>query len=143
MTVEILSVTPNAVAGIWPAILPMLEKPIGLSQGCYLPEDVVAACQLGHMQLWVAAESEEVLAAYVTEITAYPRKRVIRAVFAGGKPHSMTRWLEPMVQAIEDFGKAVGCASITAMGRRGWSRVVEGEEVATVLWRDFPAMEMH
>lgn len=143
MSIEILGVTPNAVAVAWKTALPLLEKPISMSQGCYLPEDVAAACQMGEMQLWLAADGEEVVAAYVTEVTTYPRKRVVRAVFAGGKPHTIQHWLDPMVDGIETWARAIGCVAITAMGRKGWARVVEGEEVATVLWRDFPAMEMH
>lgn len=141
--IEIISVPPQAVATVWPDAMPLLARPIEMSKGCYLPEDVLGACQAGHMQLWIAADGEDLVAAYVTEITNYPRKKVIRAVFAGGKPHTMDRWLEPMTAAIEDMGKQFGCSSITAMGRKGWAKIVEGEEIAVVLWRDFPPMELH
>lgn len=143
MTVEILLVTPNAIETAWRSAGPLLAKPISMSQGCFEPEDVVYACQLGNMNLWLAHDGEEVVAAYVTEVTSYPRKRVVRAVFAGGKPHTMDQWLDPMIDAIEFWARRIGCMAITAMGRKGWARVVEGEEIATVLWRDFPAMEMH
>lgn len=145
MTVEILPVMPNAVAAIWPAALPLLAPSISESRGCYLPEDVLVACQMtamqpGGMDMLIAAEGNDLLAAYTLEISNYPRKRVGRAVFAGGKPQTMKLWLGPMVEAIDEWCKTRGCVSVTAMGRRGWSKVVEGEEVATVLWRDFPDM---
>lgn len=141
--VEILPIPPTAVAVAWPQALPLLEKPIGMSKGCYLPEDVLAACQTGGMQLWLAAEGEDLLAAYVTEIVDYPRKRIVRAAFAGGVPQTMDRWLEPMVNMIEAWSKQVGCQSFAATGRKGWSRKVEGEEIGVILWRDYPAMELH
>jgi hypothetical protein len=95
------------------------------------------------MQLWLAVDESGVLAAYVTEIIQYPRKRRVRATFAGAKPHTMDKWLEAMVAAIEEWSKGWKCQGIEAMGRKGWSRVVDGEEVGVYLCRDYPAMELH
>lgn len=139
MTIEIYQVPAPVVPSVWPDALALLEEPIARSQGCYLPEDVLQALALGLMDLWLAAKGEEIVAAYVTEIVHFPRKRMLRATFAGGAPHTMDEWLEPMVRALEEGAKACGCAGMMAMGRRGWTKVVEGKEVATVIWRDFPA----
>ena len=141
--VEILQVPVEAVAGAWPMALPHLMPAVEMSRGCFEPEDIELLCARGDMQLWLAVDGEDVLAAYVTEIVQYPRKRRIRAVFAGGKPHTMDHWLEPMVQAIEAFSKAWSCSGIEAVGRKGWSKVVDGEIVGTYLCRDYAAMEMH
>ena len=68
MAIEILAITPNAVAFAWRTALPLLEKPIGMSQGCYLPEDVLEACQTGNMQMWLAADGEDVVAAFCSAL---------------------------------------------------------------------------
>lgn len=148
MSVEIIPVAPPAVAGIWPIVEPLLVKSIELSQGCYLPEDVREACQLGiwqqgGMQLLVAAEEEEVVAAYCMEVFHTPRKRVLNARFAGGLPHSMDKWLEPMLAEIESMRKQLECAATMAVGRKGWAKVVEGREVGIVLWRESAGLELH
>lgn len=142
-SIEILQVPVDAVPTVWPDALPHLLPPIEMSRGCFEPEDVERLCAHGDMQLWLAADGEDVLAAYVTEIVQYPRKRRIRAVFAGGKPHTMDQWLEPMVQAIEAFSRQWACQGIEAMGRKGWTKVVDGEVVGTYLCRDYPAVELH
>lgn len=141
--VEILQIPADAVPHAWPMAEPHLKPAIEMSRGCYEPEDVAKLCLAGAMQLWLASEGETVMASYVTEIVQYPRKRRVRATFAGGQPHTMDRWLEPMVSAIEAWSRVWGCQGIEAMGRKGWSRVVEGEVVGTFLARDFPAMEMN
>lgn len=141
--VEIIPVPPSLVPTVWGDALQYLREPIGMSQGCYEPEDVFRFCCSADMGLWLAVEGEEVLAAYVVEIVNYPRKRRVRATFAGGKPHSMAQWLEPMVNAIEDWSKHMGCQGIEAMGRKGWTKVVDGKEIGTYICRDYPAMEMH
>ena len=131
------------VAHAWPMALPHLRPAIEMSRGCYEPEDVERLCAAGAMQLWLATEGDGVTAAYVTEIVQYPRKRRVRATFAGGTPNTMTRWLEPMVEAIETWSRLWDCEGIEAMGRKGWSRVVEGEAMGTFICRDYPAMEVH
>lgn len=140
---EILQIPSPLVAGVWPQALPHLMPAIEMSRGCFEPEDVEGLCVSGGLQLWLAVEDEDVLAAYVTEIVQYPRKRRVRAVFAGGKPHTMEKWLEPMVAAIERWSKEWGCSGIEATGRKGWTKVVDGEVVGAYLCRDYPAGEMH
>lgn len=141
--VEILEVPAGAVPTMWPDALPHLMPAIEMSRGCFEPEDVEALCARGDMQLWLAVEGEDVLAAYVTEVVQYPRKRRIRAVFAGSKPHTMHRWLEQMVQAIEAFSRKWSCHGIEAMGRKGWPKVVDGEVIGVYLCRDYPAVGLH
>lgn len=141
--VEILLVPPPMVATVWPQALALLQPAIDLTRGCYEPEDVLAFCESGETQLWLAVEGEEIIAAYVTEIVNYPRKRRIRATFAGSRPHTMKEWLEPMVHSIELASRQWGCQGIEAFGRKGWSKFVDGEEVATFLCRDYPAMELN
>jgi hypothetical protein len=141
MPVEILRMHPAMVAEAWPMAMPLLAAPIEMSRGCFLPEDVQALCAAGNGQLWLAFEGDDVLSAYVTEIYQYPRKRVVRALFAGGKPGTMDRWLEPMVAAIERWARETWqCQGIEAIGRKGWTRVLDGEQVGVYLCRDFPAV---
>jgi hypothetical protein len=142
--VEIMQIPATLAEVAWPQALPLLTAPIGMSRGCFEPEDVLAICVSGGGQLWLAVDGEEAIAAYVTEIYQYPRKRVVRALFAGGKTGTMQRWLEPMVAAIEHWAREQwGCQGIEAVGRKGWSRMLDGEEVGVYLCRDFPAMEVH
>jgi hypothetical protein len=55
----------------------------------------------------------------------------------------MDRWLPQMVQALENEARRLGWAGLEAMGRKGWAKVVDGEQVGVFLCRDFPALELH
>ncbi len=141
--VDILIVPPSVVDAVWPAALELLIEPIGMTRGCYEPEDVYALCLAGKMALVIAAEGEELLAAYVVEIVTYPRKKRLRATFAGAVPHALDRWLPQMVEALEQESRRMGCSGLEALGRKGWTKVVDGEVVGTFMCRDFPAMELN
>jgi len=144
MSVEIVQVPGAAVPIIWPRTVELLAEPIALSRGCYEPEDVLTFCVSGDMCLWLAIDGEDVLAAYVVEIVRYPRKQRLRTVFAGAKPHTLEKWFEPMVAALDEFSKRCGCHGMEAAGRRGWSKFIDGEEVASFFVRDYPAQqELH
>lgn len=139
--IEIIAIPAPATVAAWPEAIKHLAEPIALSRGCYEPEDVFGYCQKGDMQLWLVAEDEAVLAACVTEIVNYPRKRVVRAVFCGGR--EMSKWLGLMDSTLEGWSKGWGCTGIELLGRRGWSRVVQGDVLSVVIRRDYPSMEVH
>ena len=141
--VEIMQIPSVATPQAWKMALPLLKEPIARTRGCYEEEDVFNFCCTGAMGLWLAVDDGEVLAAYVVEIVQYPRKRRLRATFAGAKPHSIDRWFERMVAALNEFRAQMGCDGMEAMGRRGWSKFIDGEEVASFFVRDYPAMELH
>lgn len=148
MTVEIILVPPPAVEVVWSSCEPLLQDSIDSMQGCYLPEDVKAACQMGMWQpggmtLLIAAKGEEILAAYTLETANFPRKRLLRVAFAGGKPHTRDEWLGEMVTAIDGVAKQIGALTVLAAGRRGWAKVLDAREVGVVLWRDVPGAEVH
>lgn len=144
--IEILRIHPELVPEAWPMAAPLLAEPVSMSRGCFELEDVLLLCRISNAQLWLAYDGNEPVSAYVTEIYQYPRKRVVRAIFAGGKRGTMEKWLEPMVHAIEEWSKKQwGCQGFEAIGRKGWARVLDGEQVGVYLSRDFPAMteEVH
>lgn len=134
MSVEIILVPAQAVEAMWPQASPHLEPSIAMSRGCFEPVDVLAACAAGGMQLWLAADGNEIIGALVTELRDFPRKRLARVMFAGGK--HVRRWYAEADKAIEDWSRAWGCAALSASGRKGWARLIGGEEIAVELWRD-------
>lgn len=135
MSVEIILVPPAAVAGMWPEVEPHLEPAIRMSRGCYEPEDVMAFCAGGGMQLWLAYEGDKLLGAIVTELVDFPRRRMTRAPFAGGK--DIRRWYAAMDAAVEAWGRSWGATGISAMGRKGWAKILNAQEIGVEYWRDF------
>ena len=74
------------------------------------------------MQLWLAMEDEEILAAMVSQIVSYPRKRILRIIAIGGG--QMDRWL-PFLPGLEEWALENGATALEAWGRKGWLKVLE------------------
>lgn len=141
MTVEIHNIPAGVVPGAWPLALPLLREPISMSRGCYEPDDVAAMCMAGDAQLWLVTDKTGVIAAYVGKVVQYPRKRTYFSLFMGGKPGQIDKWLKPLIDAVEAWSKTWGCEALEIAGRKGWTRKVEGEVIASHMIREFPAMQ--
>ena len=93
-------------------------------------EDVVQAVIEGKMQFWPAPRG-----CAVTEIIAFPQKKVLHIFLAGGE---MDQIIDMDSSAVE-FAKMNGCTGMSIAGRKGWSRVLKDkgyEEAYTVLTKD-------
>jgi len=76
----------------------------------------------GRALLWLAWDGEDVNAAAVTEIGVTEWRKVCNIVACAGA--DMKRWLD-LLEPIEEFAKAEGCAAMRIMGRKGWTRVLK------------------
>ena len=95
-----------------------IEAALEYSGGTHLYEDIVEAVIEGRMQLWPAKNS-----CWVTEITAFPRKKVLHVFLAGGELDEILEMHEYVVQwAIEQ-----GCESMTLTGRKGWVKALKNK----------------
>lgn len=93
-----------------------IEAALEYSGGTHAFEDIVQGCYEGRMQLWPGIKS-----AGVTEITAFPRKKVLHVFLAGGDMDELL----VMMRSAMAWGRAVGCDGMTMAGRPGWRRVLE------------------
>ena len=93
-----------------------IEAALEYSGGTHLYEDVVTAVVEGKMQLWPAEKS-----CWVTEITVYPRKKVLHVFLAGGDLDEIMGMHESVVQ----WAKNQGCEGMTLTGRKGWVKALK------------------
>jgi hypothetical protein len=135
--IEIIAVPAEALRFVWAKASPLLAEAVAQSHGTFLTEDVLACCERGAMQLWLACEGEDVIAAVAAEIVIFPRKKVLGIPFAGGR--DMARWYAKMEAAVEAWAKGFGCTAERLYGRKGWARVTKGQESGVMLWREFAA----
>lgn len=135
MTVEILPVAPEHVRRVWPLVDKYVESALVYTNGAFLPEDVAAMCERGTMQLWMAVRGDNVLAALVTEIVNYPRRRAVGVPFIGGK--EMRSWFRKALHTIEAWSKEMGCDAMQGGARRGWGKLAKMEEVGCILWKNY------
>jgi hypothetical protein len=93
-----------------------IEAALEYSGGTHIYEDIVTAVVEGKMQLWPAKKS-----CWVTEITVYPRKKVLHVFLAGG---DLTEILD-MHESVVQWAKNQGCEGMTLAGRKGWVRALK------------------
>lgn len=135
MTIEILPVAPHHVAGVWPLCEKYVNDALGFGAGCFEAEDIRKFCEKGNMQLWTAVRGNDVIAAVITEITDYPRKRVVSVPFIGGR--ALRSWFRKMLYEIESWSKEMGCVAMQGGARRGWGKLAKMKETGVVLFKDY------
>ena len=72
----------------------------------------------GQMGVWVVEEGDEVLAALVTQVRTYPRKRLLEVPFVGGR--GLRLWHAQALAALDEYARKCECSSLLGFDRRGW-----------------------
>lgn len=133
--VEILAVAPQHVARIWPLVEKYVADSLVYAKGVYLPEDIKGFCEGGKMQMWIAVRGESVLAAVITEVMDFPRKRMVSVPFIGGR--DMRAWFRKMLATVETWSREMGCTGMQGGARRGWGKLAKMEEIGVILFKDY------
>ena len=81
--------------------------------GTHTLEDVRASVLDGSLQIWPGVHS-----VILTQVLQQPRKRVLHVFLAGGDLAE----IKQLVPTLYEFGRAVGCSTISLLGRKGWER---------------------
>ena len=90
-----------------------IEAALEYGGGTHYYEDIAEGVTSGVLQLWPAERG-----CWVTEVTQYPRKKVLHVFLAAGELDQIIDMHESVVQwAIEQ-----GCESLTMTGRKGWGK---------------------
>ena len=74
---------------VWDEVSPLIEKALRHAEGELIPNDIKKHLDASNLRLWVALENRDVIAAMVTEIIQYPRKKIVRVITLAGKDMSM------------------------------------------------------
>lgn len=100
-------------------------------------EDIKEAVALRDMQLWVVLREAEPVAACVTEISVYPKAKVLTAVAVGGR--GVARWIGVLDAVLTRFAEAHDCTKFNApVARRGWRPFAKalGWRESAGFWKD-------
>ena len=65
---------------VWDDVVPLIERALQHAEGELIPEDIKTHLDKGDLRLWIALEGKETIAAMVTEIIQYPRKKIVRVI---------------------------------------------------------------
>ena len=70
---------------VWDEVTPLVEKALSHAEGELIPSDIRKHLDTGDLRLWVALQDRDIIAAMVTEIIQYPRKKIVRVITLAGK----------------------------------------------------------
>jgi hypothetical protein len=133
---KVVLIQPGDLELVWDEVVPLIEAALKHSEGEVIPEDLIKPIKIGKMQLWVAL-SDGVIAAMITEIVVYPRKRVLRVITIAGKDgHGMSKWYG-FLPLVEGFALSNNCSSLEAWTRKGMAKkLTDWEHKYMVITKD-------
>ena len=118
---QVSPVNTKDIESIWPFIEGYMKRAAKYTYGRYEAEDIKDNLLKEPQQLWIAFDDTKLYGAVVTEITEYPRMKVLTVHFLAGI--EFETWKDPMLKLVQQFGKDNGCKLIDSYGRPGWERV--------------------
>jgi len=104
---------------VWDDVSPLIEKALRHAEGELIPDDIKKHLDSANLRLWVALKDKDVIAAMVTEIIQYPRKKIVRVITLAGK--DMSLWYD-FLPVLEGYAIRHGCSSLEAWTRKGMTR---------------------
>ena len=134
---KVVLIQPDDLDVVWDEVVPLIEAALKYSEGEVIPEDLVKPIKIGKMQLWIAMFKGSVIAAMITEIVVYPRKRTLRVITIAGKDgHGMSKWYG-FLPLVEGFALSNNCSSLEAWTRKGMSKkLTDWEHKYMVITKD-------
>jgi hypothetical protein len=112
---------PEDVAYIWEDVAPMLARVTSHTEGELEPDDFIEPLTHGEMQLWIAIEDKEIIAALITQVIPYPQKKVLRLISLAGEDFSK---FKDFISMVESFAIRSECSSLEMWGRKGWKKLL-------------------
>jgi len=104
----------------WLEIEPLLARSTSRT-GCYEPIDLLVLAMTGQAGMWLCVHGDDLLdAVLVTQVTVYPRRRVLDVIFGGGD--NLHLWIKTAVREIDRHARELGCSHVASAGRPGWQR---------------------
>ena len=124
---KVVLIQPDDLEMVWDEVVPLIDAALKYSEGEIISEDLVQPLKTEKMQLWVAM-SDGVIAAMITEIITYPRKRVLRVITIAGKDgRGMGRWYG-FLPLVEGFALNNNRSSLEAWTRKGMAKKLKDWE---------------
>ena len=115
-------VSPEDVPYIWDDVGPMINRVTEHSEGELETDDFLEHLMSGGMQLWIATEDKEIIMSMVTQVIAYPQKRILRIIAIAGK--NFREGHDNFINMVEAFAIKRQCSSLELWGRKGWKKML-------------------
>jgi hypothetical protein len=128
---RLLCIDPAQAADFWPHVSSFIEK--ACRRGLHDFAGAEQSVRSGAALLWIVWDEVEIVAALTTELHRINGRKLCFIATLGGKRRE--RWLH-LIEGIESYATAEGCAGVIIMGRPGWRRALrQYGERGTILER--------
>jgi hypothetical protein len=129
-SIAVAYIEPSRVRSVWADC----AHGIGQALVRYMPgaltvDDCRQMCERGQNQLWIASQHDKVVGAAISEVVAQPQGLAVRLFLTDYG----ASWSPYLTNAIEEFGAALGVATIVTVGPSGLEAIL-GTPVTTY-WR--------
>lgn len=118
MNFLIRGIPSTLVDHFWKLAEPYVKRALDHANGEFLPGDLRERCKEQLAQLWLVTKGDKVVAAGITEIVVYPRKKHCRIITLAGSQAG--EWMEFASVYIEQWALAQGCDCMEAITRKGF-----------------------
>ena len=126
----------SEVPRIWHEVKPLVDKALAHADGEQLSEDVLQKLLNKHMILFAGIEGQELASVCIAEIMIYPRKKVLHVTLAATKSGRDFELWDTTFHIVEDFGRAMGCTSVSAWVRKGFVKKLNWKHTFSVVTKN-------
>jgi hypothetical protein len=123
--IEVSMVPAEYVDTCWNKIEKFVQGAVEETEGRYTVENIYDMAKEGQHHLWVAYEGSDFKGFVTTIVNTYPQRKILLMSFCGGE--EFKSWKTPIISLLKRFAKDMGCDSIEAYGRPGWSKILKEE----------------
>lgn len=116
------------IPAVFEQVRDLLQKPIDRGLGEYTIDQIRDLVISGRQQLWVGLDpdTDKFVVAAVTQIN--PRvsgQKHLEIILTGAVPHTIKKWFDISVDALEEFGRLNEANHLIFYGRHGWRKLYE------------------
>ena len=98
----------------------LLERALRHCGDTHTFEDIQKGVACGDMQAWDGDDNGII----ITEIVVYPNKKTLNIFLVGLETGKGFEQLKKMEKSLCEFGKMMGCETMTMLGRKGWTKLL-------------------
>ena len=132
----LVPVDANEIPNIWHEVKPLVDKALARADGEQLSSDVLKKLLDRTMVLFAGIEANELASVCIAEILEYPQKRVLHVSISATKNGRDFELWNKTFGVVEDFGRTMGCTSVSAWVRKGFVKKLDWTFKYAVLTKD-------
>lgn len=123
---KVIRIPAQEAPAIYPSVSHLIQKALDRGHGEIGHNGIVVELANDLKQLWLVTDEQySILGACITEHIKYESHRIIRMCLLGGS--GLGDWSDSLREAVEQFGKDLGCKGVEVIGRKGWIRHLESK----------------